>query len=65
MIELTKHNSTWAIDFSHEAERVRPAFGAVLLELHHIGSTAIPGILAKPIIDMLAIVCRRLGCANC
>lgn len=33
-----------------------PAFGANLVTLHHIGSTAIPGIYAKPIIDMLAVV---------
>ncbi|MEO7360009.1 MAG: GrpB family protein [Gemmatimonadaceae bacterium] len=56
MILLTEYHSSWATDFCQEAERVWPAFGLVLIELHHIGSTAIPGILAKPVIDILAIV---------
>ncbi len=56
MIRLTEHDPTWATDFLHESERVRPAFGVVLIALHHIGSTAVPGTLAKPIIDLLAIV---------
>lgn len=42
--------------FSAECERIRPAFGALLIELHHIGSTSIPGLCAKPVIDLLAIV---------
>ncbi len=42
--------------FEVEAARLAPAFGATLLEIRHIGSTAIPGIKAKPVIDLLAIV---------
>jgi GrpB-like predicted nucleotidyltransferase (UPF0157 family) len=56
MIVLTEHDPTWADAFSHEAQRLGPALGALLIELHHIGSTAVPGILAKPVIDILAIV---------
>lgn len=56
MITLVAHDPAWTHEFSHEALHVRPAFGALLIELHHIGSTAVPGILAKPVIDILAIV---------
>ena len=56
MIVLSEHNATWAREFLSEAERIRPAFGALLIKLHHIGSTAVPGIRAKPIIDILAVV---------
>jgi GrpB-like predicted nucleotidyltransferase (UPF0157 family) len=56
MITLVEHDPAWAREFSHEAQHLRPAFGALLIELHHIGSTAVPGIRAKPVIDILAIV---------
>jgi GrpB-like predicted nucleotidyltransferase (UPF0157 family) len=53
-LSLVPHRESWKDDFEREAGRVREAFGAALVTLHHIGSTAIPGIPAKPIIDMLA-----------
>ena len=56
MVVLEPYRAEWATHFAHEADAVRTALGEVLLELHHIGSTAIPGIVAKPIIDMLAVV---------
>lgn len=56
MILLAQHDPTWAREFSQEAQLLLPAFGALLIELHHIGSTAVRGILAKPVIDILAIV---------
>jgi GrpB-like predicted nucleotidyltransferase (UPF0157 family) len=55
-IILAPHDASWAADFETEAAAVRTALGEVLLALHHIGSTAIPGIAAKPVIDMLAVV---------
>lgn len=50
------HREAWAEEFERESARVREAMGAVLRALHHIGSTAVPGLHAKPIIDMLAEV---------
>jgi GrpB-like predicted nucleotidyltransferase (UPF0157 family) len=55
MVEITPHNPLWKKDFIVEADTVTPAIGAGLIALHHIGSTAIPGIYAKPVIDMLAV----------
>jgi len=52
-IILVDHDPNWHRKFEAEAELVRTAFGPSAIAIHHIGSTAIPGIMAKPIIDML------------
>lgn len=56
LIEMVPHNPDWARQFTMEAALLRLVFGDQLLAIHHIGSTAIPGIYAKPIIDMLPLV---------
>ncbi|HEV2069672.1 MAG TPA: GrpB family protein [Acidimicrobiales bacterium] len=40
--------------FDEEADRLRPVIGPTLLAIEHVGSTAVPGLAAKPIIDILA-----------
>ena len=56
MIVLAPHSATWAEAFEREASAIADALSGLSIELHHIGSTAIPGIVAKPVIDMLGIV---------
>ena len=46
----------WAGAFASEAAGVRAALAGIDVEVHHIGSTAIRGIAAKPIVDMLLVV---------
>lgn len=53
---VVPHHPGWAADYRAEAAVIRSATGDKLMAVHHIGSTAIPDILAKPIIDMLAVV---------
>lgn len=48
-------NPQWPGAFERAANEVKLALGDNLLKIHHIGSTSIPGIHVKPIIDMLAI----------
>lgn len=56
-IELHPPQSGWTAKFQSEAAALRPLFApGVLRDLQHIGSTAIEGIAAKPIIDMMALV---------
>ena len=56
ILTVEPHRDSWSRDFEIEAFRIRDALGSALNALHHIGSTAIPGIYAKPIIDILADV---------
>lgn len=51
------HDETWAARFSEAAHEVADALGAVVA-IHHCGSTAVPGLAAKPIIDLLVEVHR-------
>jgi len=53
---VVPHDPAWASAYAAEAEAIGAALAGPLIALHHIGSTAIPGILAKPIIDMLGEV---------
>ncbi len=55
-IVLAPHSTAWGPAFEREASAIREALSDLSIELHHVGSTAIPGIVAKPVIDMLGIV---------
>lgn len=52
---VVPHHPGWAADYRAEAAVVLAAMGDSLVAVHHIGSTAIPAISAKPIIDMLGV----------
>jgi len=56
ILTVEPHRDSWSRDFEVESAKIRGALGSALNALHHIGSTAIPGIYAKPIIDMIADV---------
>ncbi len=55
-IVLAPHDPAWAIEFARESTAVRAALDGLFIALHHIGSTAIPTTVAKPVIDMLGVV---------
>ena len=55
-VRLTPYQPDWADQFADESARLRRVFGSGVLALEHFGSTAIPGMMAKPVIDMLAVV---------
>ena len=55
-IELVPHRAEWAEKARTESARLRDAIGDLLITVHHIGSTAIPGIMAKPIVDLIPLV---------
>lgn len=55
-IRVVSYDEGWEDAFRREAARLREALGTVQLEIHHIGSTAVPGLAAKPVIDILLVV---------
>jgi GrpB-like predicted nucleotidyltransferase (UPF0157 family) len=56
LIELGPYDSTWPAQYAVEAEHVRATLGDRAIRIEHVGSTSIPGLVAKPIIDMLLVV---------
>lgn len=54
MVELVEHHAEWAALFRAEADRLARALGPDVIAIEHIGSTAVPGLVAKPIIDLAA-----------
>ncbi|MBC7880723.1 MAG: GrpB family protein [Anaerolineae bacterium] len=55
-VEVVPHNPNWRSAFENESKQVAVALADNVVAVHHIGSTSIPTIYAKPIIDMLVKV---------
>lgn len=55
-IQLVDYDPQWPGLFAREAGRVRAVLGERVLLLEHVGSTSVPGLAAKPRIDMLLVV---------
>jgi GrpB-like predicted nucleotidyltransferase (UPF0157 family) len=55
-IRVVHHDPNWSNLFQREAEAIAEALRGQAIAVHHIGSTAIPNIRAKPIIDILVVV---------
>ena len=53
-VTLVPYDTTWPLEFAAEADRIERACAGLQIRLEHIGSTAIPGMSAKPVIDILA-----------
>ena len=55
-VTLAAYDAGWPALFEREAARLRDLLGAGILLLEHVGSTAVPGLAAKPRIDILMVV---------
>ena len=60
-VVIQEHDPGWAEIFITEAARLRAALGDRCVAVHHIGSTSVPGMPAKPIIDMIVAVNVPVG----
>lgn len=55
-VVVSPYNVHWPSMYDEEAGKLRTIFGEQLVAMHHIGSTSVPGLEAKPIIDILVVV---------
>jgi GrpB-like predicted nucleotidyltransferase (UPF0157 family) len=52
MIEIVPYTEAWPLAFESEAAALRRVMGAQAIRIEHVGSTAVPGLAAKPVIDI-------------
>ena len=52
-VRVVPYDTDWPSAFAREADRILAGVSFEVMKIHHIGSTAVPGIYAKPIIDIL------------
>jgi len=62
-LRLVPYDSAWPARFEAEATRARSALGDAALAIEHVGSTAVPGLAGKPVLD-LAIAVRSEAAAD-
>jgi GrpB-like predicted nucleotidyltransferase (UPF0157 family) len=55
-IQLMEYDPVWPALFEREAARIRAALGDDVRLLEHVGSTSVPGLAAKPIVDIVLAV---------
>ncbi|QPA32782.1 GrpB family protein [Thermaerobacillus caldiproteolyticus] len=55
-VEVVSFNEGWSVMFEEEVRKMNTIFGNEIVAIYHIGSTSIPGMYAKPIIDILVEV---------
>ena len=70
-IEVIPYDPVWPEQFELEAGHIKEALGDNCLAIHHVGSTSVPGLAAKPKIDIIAVVSHpedtieKLGAIGC
>lgn len=55
-IEISAYNPNWPKQFTEQADQIALALGDNCIAIHHVGSTSVPGLAAKPKIDIIAEV---------
>ena len=64
-VEIVPYDPAWQDAFQEEKARIQAALGDLSLAVHHIGSTAVPELDAKPIIDIMVVVRRLEDAVGC
>jgi len=64
-IAIVPYDPAWPLEFARERDRLQAALGDLALRIEHNGSTAVPGLAAKPVIDIQISVARLQPLAAC
>lgn len=64
-VAIASYSDDWAMLFAHEKQRLQAAIGEHTLAIEHVGSTSVPGLAAKPIIDIAVAVADLRAVADC
>lgn len=56
IVELKEYNEKWKSEYESEKKFLIEKLGDEIIEIHHIGSTSIPELKAKPVIDILVVI---------
>ena len=51
-VEVVEYDDAWPVRFTAEADQIRAALGSQLRKIEHVGSTSVPGLAAKPVVDI-------------
>lgn len=65
MLRLEPYDLQWPAQFALEANRLRGAIGPLVISIEHVGSTAVPGMLAKPVLDIAIAVNHERNADDC
>ena len=60
VVELVPYDKSWAVEFEKEKKKLQKILGKSALDIQHVGSTSIPGLRAKPILD-IAVAVKKLS----
>ena len=55
-IRVVPYDPFWEVEYENESQKISNILKDILVEIYHIGSTAVKGLHAKPIIDIMPVV---------
>jgi len=64
-VRLREYTPRWAELYTIEAAELRAALGALALDVQHVGSTAVPGLVAKPVLDIAVAIPAHAQVPRC
>ena len=65
VVQVVPYNPLWTSSFQEESTRLAQVLGSLAVDIQHIGSTSVPGLAAKPILDIGIAVAQDTDIASC